>query len=141
VDVNPLLHWLQDTTNATAIRENDILFPWIETVHVAAIVLVVGSISIIDLRLLGLASCDRPVKQVMHDILHDDLEIIAPKVLTTPWKTTRIFFRQRAWKFDIFEGVCLEGSFSEQVDKDGNSVFVPLPHQVGGNLYAPEAKR
>jgi hypothetical protein len=30
------------------------------------------------------------------DILHDDLEIIAPKILTKPWKTTRIFFRQRA---------------------------------------------
>ena len=75
------------------------------------------------------------------EVLHDDLEIIAPKVLTKPWKTTRIFFRQRARKFDIVEGVCLEGSFSEQVDKDGNSVFVPLPHQVGGNLYAPAAKR
>ena len=75
------------------------------------------------------------------DILHDDLEIIAPKVLTQPWKTTRIYFRQRARKFDIVEGVCLEGSFAEQTDKDGNAVFVPLPHQVGGNLYAPDAKR
>jgi hypothetical protein len=75
------------------------------------------------------------------DILHDDLEIIAPKVLTQPWKTTRIYFRQRARKFDIVEGVCLEGSFAEQMDKDGNAVFVPLPHQVGGNLYAPDAKR
>jgi len=74
------------------------------------------------------------------DVLHDDLEIIAPKVLAKPWRTTRIFFRQRARKFDIVEGVCLEGSFSEQMDKDGNSVFVPLPHQVGGNLYAPEAR-
>ena len=75
------------------------------------------------------------------DILHDDLEIIAPKVLTQPWKTTRIYFRQRARKFDIVEGVCLEGSFAEQTDKDGSAVFVPLPHQVGGNLYAPDAKR
>jgi len=33
------------------------------------------------------------------DILHDDLEIVAPKILTAPWKTTRIFFRQRARKF------------------------------------------
>lgn len=69
VDVNPLLHWLQDTTIATAIRENEILFPWIETAHVGAIVLVVGSISIVDLRLLGLASCDRPVQQLMREIL------------------------------------------------------------------------
>jgi hypothetical protein len=75
------------------------------------------------------------------DILHDDLEIIAPKVLTQPWKTTRIYFRQRARKFDIVEGVCLEGSFAEKTDKDGNAIYVPIPHQVGGNLYAPDAKR
>jgi hypothetical protein len=74
------------------------------------------------------------------DVLHDDLEIIAPKVLTKTWKTTRIFFRQRARKFDIVEGVCLEGSFTESTDTDGNSVFVPLPHQTWGNLYAPDAK-
>ena len=69
MDVNPLLHWLQDTTIATAIRENDTLFPWIETLHVFAIVLVVGSISIVDLRLLGLASRDRPAQHVMREIL------------------------------------------------------------------------
>ena len=75
------------------------------------------------------------------DILHVELEIFAPKILTKPWKTTRIYFRQRARKFDIVEGVCLEGSFAEQTDKDGNAVFVPLPHQVGGNMYAPLAKQ
>lgn len=71
------------------------------------------------------------------DILHDDLEIIAPKVLTKPWKTTRIYFRQRARKFDIVEGVCIQGNFSEAVDKNGNAVFVPVEHQPGGNLVAP----
>ena len=68
---------------------------------------------------------------------YDDLEIIAPKVLTRPWKTTRIFFRQRARKFDIVEGVCLEGYYVEKTDKDGNAVFVYTPHNVGGNRIAP----
>jgi hypothetical protein len=72
------------------------------------------------------------------DILHVDLEIIAPKVLTKPWKTTRIFFRQRARKFDIVEGVCLEGYHVEKTDKDGNAVFVYTPHNVGGNRIAPD---
>ena len=71
------------------------------------------------------------------DILHDDIEVIAPKVLTKPWKTTRIFFRQRARKFDIVEGVCLEGYFAPREDKDGNSVFVPILHDVGGNRVPP----
>jgi hypothetical protein len=69
--------------------------------------------------------------------LLDDLEITAPKVLTKPWQTTRIFLRRRGQKFDIVEGVCLQGLYAERVDDNGNAVFVPIPHQVGGNLVAP----
>lgn len=72
------------------------------------------------------------------DILHDDLEIFAPKVLTKPWKTTRIFFRQRARKYDIVEGVCLEGYFAQRMDENGNAVYVPIKHEVGGNREPPQ---
>jgi len=72
------------------------------------------------------------------DILHVELEITAPKVLTRPWKTTRIYFRQRARKFDIVEGVCLEGYFAPGTDKDGNAIFAPVKHDVGGNRVPPE---
>jgi len=72
------------------------------------------------------------------EVLHDDLEIIAPKILSEPWKTTRIYFRQRARKFDIVEGVCLQGSYAERVDEDGNSVFAPIPYHTWGNIVAPK---
>jgi hypothetical protein len=72
------------------------------------------------------------------DVMHDDLEITAPRLLTRPWKTTRIFFRQRARKFDIVEGVCLEGSFKQAVDADGNAVYAPIRYDVGGNRLPPE---
>src|SRR5256712_2224857 len=85
---------------------------------------------------------DMHIKERIHlaakDILHVDLEITAPKVLTQPWKTTRIYFRQRAPKFDLVEGVCLEAYFKPDVDKAGNSVYVPIPHSVGGNRVPPE---
>jgi hypothetical protein len=68
------------------------------------------------------------------DTLRDDLEIIAPHVLTAPWKTKRFLFRQRARKYDIVEGVCLQGNFSEGMDSSGNAVFVPAPQTEGGNL-------
>jgi hypothetical protein len=71
------------------------------------------------------------------DTLLDDLEITAPKVLTAPWKTTRIYLRRRGQKFDIIEGVYIQGLYSERVDENGDAVFVPIPHQVGGNLVAP----
>ena len=69
MEIERALGWLQATPVAKAIRENEILFPWIESVHVLAIVLVVGTISIVDLRLLGLASLDRAVSRLMRDVL------------------------------------------------------------------------
>jgi hypothetical protein len=69
------------------------------------------------------------------DTLHDDLEITAPHVLTGPWKTTRIYYRQRAKKYEIIEGECLQGSFKDGVDAKDNAIFVPVP-LVDGNPRA-----
>src|ERR1041385_2653624 len=55
--------------------------------------------------------------------LDDDMEIVAPRVMTAPWKTTRKYARQRGEKFDIVEGVCLQGSFAESTDAHGDAVF------------------
>jgi hypothetical protein len=66
------------------------------------------------------------IRLVSPDLLHDELEITAPHVLTAPWKTTRIYYRERARKYDIVEGVCLQGNFVDQVDERGNAVFVPI---------------
>jgi hypothetical protein len=64
------------------------------------------------------------------DTLDDDLEITAPHVLTGPWRTTRVFRRNRSDP-DIVEGVCLQGAFAEAKDADGNAIFKPLPHDKG----------
>jgi len=69
VEIDRALEWLQASRIATAVAENDILFPWIESVHVLAIVLVVGTISIVDLRLLGVASLDISARRLMRDII------------------------------------------------------------------------
>jgi hypothetical protein len=73
------------------------------------------------------------------DTLNDDLEISAPHVLTRTWKTKLILFRQRAKKYDIVEGVCLQGNYSEGKDAAGNAVFVPAMQSEGGNTL-PEDK-
>ncbi len=69
MEIDGALKWLQTTPIASLIGENDILFPWIESVHVLAIVLVFGTISIVDLRLLGVASLDLTVRRVMRDVI------------------------------------------------------------------------
>jgi hypothetical protein len=73
---------------------------------------------------------------VQPDLLADDLVIVAPHVLTAPWKTTRVFKRLRGPGADIVEGVCRQGDFAEAKDAEGNAVFVPL-RQKDGNLLPP----
>lgn len=65
------------------------------------------------------------------DTLQFEMTITAPKVLTAPWKTTRTWFRQRKQKYDIVEGVCLQGFFADRVDKNGFAIFEPIPHDNG----------
>ena len=63
------LHWLEASSPAVAISESSWLFPGIESVHVLAIALVVGSITMLDLRLLGFSSRDRPAGELTAEIL------------------------------------------------------------------------
>jgi tryptophan-rich sensory protein len=60
---------VEGTAIAESIRESDVLFPLIESIHVIAISLVVGSILVLDLRLLGFASLQRPVNRLTNSIL------------------------------------------------------------------------
>jgi len=64
-----LISFLESSALADTIRENDLLFPLLESIHVLSICLVIGSIFAVDLRLLGLASVARPVSRVTRGIL------------------------------------------------------------------------
>jgi hypothetical protein len=68
------------------------------------------------------------------DTMHVELEITAPKVLSRPWKTTRIFLRRRGPIYDIVEGQCVQGQLAEAEDKDGNMIFEHVPPAPDGSL-------
>jgi hypothetical protein len=67
------------------------------------------------------------IHKASSNILVDDMEIVAPKILLQPYKTRRVFFRV-GWgpEWDIVQGVCLEGNFVDQVDANGYAIFVPI---------------
>jgi hypothetical protein len=69
MNIDSLLKSLESFGFAVAIREGEALFPWLESIHVLAIVLVVGSIAMVDLRLLGWASRDRSVSRLTAEVL------------------------------------------------------------------------
>jgi hypothetical protein len=75
-----------------------------------------------------------------NNTLLDDLEITAPKVLTKPWKTIRKYYRTRQQKFEILEGVCTQGYFTEAVDKNGNAIFKAEQFH-NGVPAGPESKK
>jgi hypothetical protein len=64
-----LMEWLQATSLAVFIHQTKSAFTTIEVIHVIAISLVIGSIAVVDLRLLGVASTKRPFTQLARDVL------------------------------------------------------------------------
>jgi hypothetical protein len=67
--MSDILQYLYDTSLATAMREGASLFPWIESIHVLAITLVVGTIAIVDLRLIGFSAHRRSANRLIRDML------------------------------------------------------------------------
>jgi hypothetical protein len=67
--IQAFCQWLHETPLAATVRANELLFPWLESVHVLAITLVLGSIAVVDLRLIGLASRNRPVTKLICEVL------------------------------------------------------------------------
>jgi hypothetical protein len=64
-----LCQWLFRSHVGTVIRESTFLYPAIETIHVLATILLVGTVAILDLRLLGVIMRRERVSTVVRQIL------------------------------------------------------------------------
>lgn len=80
--IREFCEWLEKTALGVDIAESAWLFPIFESVHVIAIALVVGSIAVVDLRLLGLASKDRSVSQLSAEMIPFTWSAFAVAALT-----------------------------------------------------------
>src|SRR6267142_612875 len=76
--IGSLLKTLQDSVLGATIARSPWLFPTIETIHVVAISLVIGSIFILDLRLIGRLWTHLPVSKLAGQ--------------TLPWTWTSFIF-------------------------------------------------
>ena len=73
---------LENTSLAQSIASSEVAFPLIETFHVFAVVTVVGTIAIMDLRLLGFTSRNWTMSSVSNDTLRLTWGAFAIAVLT-----------------------------------------------------------
>jgi uncharacterized membrane protein len=69
VDLPSVLGWLQETGLATRIRDSLLVFPLLESAHVIGLAVLFGTIAVIDLRLLGLASTARSFSRMASDVM------------------------------------------------------------------------
>lgn len=67
--IDEICDWIENLPVSVAVREYGWLFPIIETIHVLALITVVGSIGRVDLRLLGLWSSHRRISKLTAEIL------------------------------------------------------------------------
>jgi len=63
-----ICQWIQDSNIGTSIRESTYVFPLIEAAHVIGLAISVGTIAIVDLRLIGAAMTDEPVTDVIEQL-------------------------------------------------------------------------
>ncbi len=69
MDISIWLKSLEDTGFATTVRNSLYIFPMLEAVHVMALSVVFGTVIIVDLRLLGVASRQRPFERMSSELL------------------------------------------------------------------------
>jgi uncharacterized protein DUF6644 len=82
VDIPAWLKSLEETGLASGIRDSLYIFPILESVHVMALSVVFGTITIIDLRLLGFASRGRPFARMSSELLRITWGAFAVAALT-----------------------------------------------------------
>lgn len=70
------------------------------------------------------------------NVMHDELTVTAPNVLTEPWKTTRIFRRYPDRNYEITEGQCEQENLVPGKDEHGNDIFVSNPQGPYGTVPA-----
>ena len=142
--LHDFISYFENSGLADNIRENDVLFPLIESMHVVAICLVVGSILVVDLRLLGLASIHRSVSRVTSGILPLTWSAFAvavtsgillfisnaTKYLGNGYFVAKIFLICAAGlNMAIFHGIS-----AKDLPRWENETLLPLPARLAGGL-------
>ena len=139
-----LFRWLDHSSWSTTLRENELIFPLVETVHILGLGVSVGLIMWVDLRLLGCIMREKPVSSVIQGLERWAIFGFAIMMLSgsllflsEPMKCyTTIAFRIKAVLL-VLAGLNV-WYFHSRVSKDmgkwDNAAVVPWPARIVGLL-------
>ncbi len=69
MSIETFSEWLYATPYATALRETASVIPAIQSVHILAITVIIGSALVTELRIAGMFATDRPIPDVLRRYL------------------------------------------------------------------------
>jgi hypothetical protein len=69
MSLEELLMAIENTPMSVFMRENVLAFPLVESVHVLALTLVLGTVAMVDLRLLGVSARNHAITKLSNDII------------------------------------------------------------------------
>jgi hypothetical protein len=136
--------WIYHTGWAKAIRDSEFLFPIIETVHIFGIISLVGSTSILDLRLMGLTFRDEPVSKLAKRFLPWTWFGFLVQVSTgfLMWSSEAVKMNQN-WAFQVKMMLILAAGLNALVfhslayrslDRWDNEPVAPVSARIAGTL-------
>jgi len=69
VQLQAFCDWVENSAVGAAMGQSAYLFPLVESLHVLAIAVMMGTIAFVDLRLMGLINRDLPVSKTLREML------------------------------------------------------------------------
>jgi hypothetical protein len=109
VDLTGWLKSLEDSGLANSLRGSLYYFPFLESVHVMALAVVFGTIVVVDLRVLGFASRQRPFTRMSSELLRLTWGAFAVSVLTGALMFTtnaRVYAHNTAFQIKMLLLLC-----------------------------------
>lgn len=135
--------WLENTVLGTSVRESVWEFPVIETVHLFGIILLVGSSSILDLRLMGLALKSEKISKLADRILPWAWTGIAVEALTGfllfASEATKLYYN-RAFQLKMVlilmagMNIVIFHSIHRNVGRWEEDAIIPMSARLAGSL-------
>jgi hypothetical protein len=142
--MNDILILIHGNPIAQTIRENELLFPWIESLHVLAVTLVLGSIALVDLRLIGVRALNRPISNISKELLPITwMAFLVAAVTGAILFTSNALSYSQNWYFIskiillALAGVnmmCFQFIIGKNIDSWNHYQQLPLPARISGAL-------
>jgi len=137
-----ICQWIQQSSVGTQIRESTYVFPLIEATHVLGLAVSVGTIAIVDLRLIGATMTKEPVTDVIEQLQPWTLSGFAAMFISGAllfWSEAARLYPSYSYRFKFLfmfmlgvNALLFHSTTYRSVDKWNNHAVTPFRARMAG---------